>query len=95
MRRVRLLDRALDARDEPTGFVHACALVRPARVITGMSASSMRKKLKDKGVARTANREDVHRGTVELGVGLDEHLAFMVAALDAIAPEIGLAREPT
>ena len=90
MPRATLLDRALYACDEPTGFIHACALVRPGRVITGMPAASVRKKLKDKGFARTVNRDDVYRGAAELAVDLDEHFEFIVAALSEIAPEIGL-----
>jgi putative nucleotidyltransferase with HDIG domain len=88
--RVSLLDRALYACDEPTGFIHACALVRPGRVIAGMPASSVRKKLKDKGFARTVNRDDVYQGAAELAIDLDEHFEFIVAALSEIAPEIGL-----
>jgi len=91
MPRVSLLDRALYACDELTGFVHACALVRPGKVITGMEAASVTKKLKDKAFARTINRDDVYRGAAELHVELDEHITFVVAALAAIAPEIGLA----
>jgi predicted hydrolase (HD superfamily) len=94
MPRVTLLDRALYACDEPTGFIHACALVRPGRVITGLPASSVRKKLKDKGFARTVNRDDVYRGADELGIDLDEHFEFIVAALSEIAPEIGLRQFP-
>ncbi len=52
----------------------------------------MRKKLKDKGFARTVNRDDVYRGAEELGVDLDAHIAFVVAALTTVAPDIGLAR---
>jgi predicted hydrolase (HD superfamily) len=92
MPRVSRLDRALYACDELTGFVHACALVRPGKVITGLEPSSVRKKLKDKGFARTVNRDDVYRGAEELGVDLDAHIAFVVAALSTVAPEIGLAR---
>ena len=92
MPRVSRLDRALYACDELTGFVHACALVRPGKVITGLEAASVRKKLKDKGFARTVNRDDVYRGAEELGVDLDAHIAFVVAALSTVAPEIGLAR---
>ena len=62
MPRVSRLDRALYACDELTGFVHACALVRPGKVITGLEPASVRKKLKDKGFARTVNRDDVYRG---------------------------------
>jgi putative nucleotidyltransferase with HDIG domain len=90
--RVSLLDRALYACDELTGFVHACALVRPGRVISGLEPVSVRKKLKDKAFARTVNRDDVYRGATELGVDLDAHIAFVVDALAAIAPEVGLAR---
>ena len=92
MPRVSQLDRALYACDELTGFVHACALVRPGKVISGLEPASVRKKLKDKGFARTVNREDVYRGAAELGVDLDAHIAFVVQALEGVAPEIGLAR---
>src|SRR5262247_2414226 len=90
--RVNLFDRALYACDELTGFVHACALVRPGKVISGLEPASVRKKLKDKGFARTVNRDDVYRGATELGVDLDTHIAFVVQALEGVAPEIGLAR---
>jgi len=90
--RVTLLDRALYACDELTGFVHACALVRPGKVVAGLEPASVRKKLKDKGFARSVNRDDVYRGADELGVDLDAHIAFVVEALTAVAPEIGLAR---
>ncbi len=90
--RVSLLERALYACDELSGFVHAVALVRPGRVITGLEPSSVRKKLKDKGFARSVNREDVFRGADELGVDLDQHIAFVVAALTSVAPDLGLAR---
>lgn len=92
MPRVSLLDRALYACDELTGFVHACALVRPGKVVTGLEPASVRKKLKDKGFARTVNRDDVYRGATELGVELDAHIAFVVDALAGVAPEVGLAR---
>jgi putative nucleotidyltransferase with HDIG domain len=90
--RVALLDRALYACDELSGFVHACALVRPGKVITGLEVGSVKKKLKDKAFARTVNRDDVYRGASGLGVDLDEHIAFVIGALAAVAPEIGLAR---
>jgi putative nucleotidyltransferase with HDIG domain len=90
MPRRSLLDRALYACDELSGFVHACALVRPGRVITGLEPASVRKKLKDRAFARTVNRDDVYRGAEELGVDLDAHIAFVVQALARVAPEIGL-----
>ena len=91
MPRVSLLDRALYACDEISGFVHACALVRPGKVITGLEVGSVKKKLKDKAFARTVNRDDVYRGAGELGVDLDEHIAFVISALTGVAPDIGLA----
>ena len=84
------LDRALYACDELSGFVHACALVRPGRALTGLEPASVRKKLKDKAFARTVNRDDVYRGADELGVALDEHIAFVVRALSGVASDIGL-----
>ncbi len=92
MPRLSLLDRALYACDELSGFVHAVALVRPGRVITGLEPPSVRKKLKDKAFARTVNREDVYRGATELGVDLDAHIAFIIGALTPVAPDIGLAQ---
>jgi putative nucleotidyltransferase with HDIG domain len=94
MPRTSLLDRTLYACDELSGFVHACALVRPGRVITGLEPASVRKKLRDKAFARTVNRDDVYRGAEELGVDLDQHIAFVVAALTAVASDIGLADRP-
>ncbi len=92
--RTSLLDRALYACDEPAGFVTACALVRPGRSIHGMEPASVIKKLKDKGFARTVNRADVYRGAEELGVALPDHLAFIIQALTAVAPRIGLGGAP-
>jgi predicted hydrolase (HD superfamily) len=50
----------------------------------------VKKKLRDKGFARTVNRDDVHRGAEELGVELDAHIAFVVQALAGVAPSLGL-----
>ena len=88
--RVSRLDRALYACDELSGFVTACALVRPGRAIAGLEAGSVKKKLKDKAFARTVNRDDVYRGAEELGVDLDAHVQFVIEALTAVAPRIGL-----
>ena len=90
--RVSRLDRMLYACDEPSGFVTACALVRPGRAIAGLEVGSVLKKLKDKAFARTVNRDDVYRGAQELGVDLDAHIAFVIAALSPVASEIGLAQ---
>ena len=88
--RVSLFDRALYGCDELSGFVTACALVRPGKAIAGLETSSVKKKLKDKAFARTVNRDDVYRGAIELGVDLDEHIGFVVQALTAVAPRLGL-----
>ncbi|MBI4608161.1 MAG: HDIG domain-containing protein [Candidatus Rokubacteria bacterium] len=93
--RVSLLDRAIYACDELSGFVTACALVRPGRAIAGLEPASVKKKLKDKGFARSVNRDDVYRGAEELGVDLDEHIAFVVEALGGVAAQIGLAGPAT
>ena len=69
--------------------------MRPGRAIAGLEPGSVKKKLKDKGFARTVNRQDVYRGAQELGVDLDEHIGFVVAALTAVAPSIGLAGTPS
>jgi putative nucleotidyltransferase with HDIG domain len=89
--RVSLLDRGLYACDELSGFITACALVRPGRAIAGLEPGSVTKKLKDKGFARTVNRQDVYRGAEELGADLDEHIGFVIGALVKVAPSIGLA----
>jgi putative nucleotidyltransferase with HDIG domain len=88
--RLSRLDHALYACDELSGFVTACALVRPGRAIAGLEVSSVKKKLKDKAFARTVNRDDVYRGAEELAVPLDEHIAFVIDALTRVAPRIGL-----
>jgi predicted hydrolase (HD superfamily) len=75
--------RALFAVDELAGFLVACALVRPSRSLQDLEVSSVRKKLKDKAFARGVSRDDVVQGAVELGVPLEEHIAFM---LDALRP---------
>jgi predicted hydrolase (HD superfamily) len=54
----------------------------------------VRKKLKDKGFARTVNRDDVYRGAAELGVDLDAHIDFVIKALEGVAPRIGLGGSP-
>ena len=82
--------RALFACDELCGFVMACAMVRPTR-LAGMEASSVRKKMKDKAFARGVMREDIISGAAELGVDLNEHVTFVIAALTTVAADLGLA----
>ena len=82
--------RALFAVDELAGFLVACALVRPSRSLQDLEVSSVKKKLKDKAFARGVSREDVIRGAEELGVPLDEHIAFMLDALRPHEKTLGL-----
>jgi predicted hydrolase (HD superfamily) len=84
------LARALFAVDELCGFLVACALVRPSRSLQDLEVSSVRKKLKDKAFARGVSREDVIQGAAELGVPLDEHIAFVLAALRPHERVLGL-----
>lgn len=84
------MEKTLYAVDELSGFVVACALVRPER-LEGLKAKSVRKKMKQKSFAASVNREDITRGAEELGVDLDEHIEFVVTALRERADELGLA----
>jgi putative nucleotidyltransferase with HDIG domain len=88
--RKSLLDKTLYACDELCGFITACALVRPER-LNGMKASSVRKKMKQPSFAAAVNRDDIVRGAADLGVDLDAHIDFCIAALQPIAGELGLA----
>jgi putative nucleotidyltransferase with HDIG domain len=85
------LAKALFAVDELTGLVTATALVRPSRSIHEVDAKSVRKKMKDKGFAKGVSRDDVTLGAQELGVDLDEHIQFVVVAMQGVADSLGLA----
>lgn len=82
--------RALFAVDELCGFLVACALVRPSRSLQDLEVASVRKKLKDKAFARGVSREDVLQGAAELGVPLEEHIAFVLGALRPHERRLGL-----
>ena len=82
--------RALFAVDELCGFLVACALVRPSRSLRDLEVSSVKKKLKDKAFARGVNRDDVIQGAAEIGVPLDEHIAFVLGALRPEEHRLGL-----
>jgi putative nucleotidyltransferase with HDIG domain len=83
------LKKTLFACDELAGFIHACGLVRPDGIDT-LEPKSVRKKLKQPSFAAGVHREDVYQGAEELGVDLDEHIAFVTQALRPIAAELGL-----
>jgi predicted hydrolase (HD superfamily) len=86
--------KTLFAVDELTGLITATSLVRPSRSVRDVDARSVRKKMKDKAFARGVSRDDVVNGAVELGVDLDEHVAFVIAAMQGSADAIGLAGVP-
>lgn len=88
--RISPLDKTLFACDELAGFLTACALIKPSKSIHEVEAASVKKKLKDKAFARGVNRDDVYKGAEELGVPLEEHIAFCIKALRSVATELGL-----
>jgi predicted hydrolase (HD superfamily) len=88
--RLSHLDRTLFACDELAGFLTACALIKPSKSIHDVEVPGVRKKLKDKAFARGVNREDVVNGAKELGVELDQHIAFCLAAMQRDAEALGL-----
>jgi putative nucleotidyltransferase with HDIG domain len=83
------MERTLVAVDELCGFLVACAYVRPEG-IHGLTPKSVKKKLKQPSFAAAVSREDVHGGAAQLGVDFDEHVAFVIAALEARADELDL-----
>jgi putative nucleotidyltransferase with HDIG domain len=85
-----LMSKTLYAVDELSGFIVACALVRPEG-LEGLKAKSVRKKMKQRSFAATVNREDIVRGAEELGVDLSEHIEFVALALRDRSEALGLA----
>jgi predicted hydrolase (HD superfamily) len=92
--RTTAMAKTLFAVDELTGLITATALVKPTRSVHDVEAKSVRKKMKDKAFARGVSREDVVNGAAELGVDLDEHIAFVIGAMQRSADAIGLAGVP-
>ena len=92
--RLSHLDKVLFACDELAGFLTACTLIKPSKSIHDVEVASVRKKLKDKAFARGVNREDVLNGAKELGIDLDQHIAFCLAAMQRDAEELGLGGGP-
>jgi len=84
------MEKALFACDELAGFITAVALIKPGKSLAEVDTKSVRKRMKDKAFARKVNRDDIINGAADLGVDLDEHIAFCIEALKAVAPELGL-----
>jgi predicted hydrolase (HD superfamily) len=93
--RESLMSRTLFAVDELTGMITATALVRPSKSVHEVDARSVRKKMKDKGFARGVSRDDVIQGAQALGVDLDDHIQFVIGAMQAQADALGLAGTPS
>lgn len=81
--------KCLFACDELSGFIIACAVVRPNK-IADLEVSSVKKKMKDKAFARNVSREDIQKGAEELGVPLDEHIRFVVEAMKGVSARLEL-----
>jgi putative nucleotidyltransferase with HDIG domain len=84
------MEKALFACDELAGFIMACALVKPGKSLAEVEAPSVKKKMKDKAFARSVNRDDIVNGAADLGVDLEQHIAFCIEAMKGIAGELGL-----
>ena len=84
------LEKTLFACDELAGLITATALVKPSKSLAEVDVKSIRKKMKDKAFARSVSRDDIVNGAKDLGVELDEHIAFCIQAMKGIAGELGL-----
>ncbi len=84
------MEKALFACDELAGFITACTLVKPSKSLAEVEAKSVRKKMKDKAFARGVNRNDITTGAADLGVDLEDHIAFCIEAMKGTARELGL-----
>ncbi|MGQ9692457.1 MAG: HD domain-containing protein [Thermaceae bacterium] len=86
-----LMAKALFAVDELTGLIAAAVYVRPDRSILGLELPSLKKKYKDKAFARGVNRQEIEEGARDLGLGLEEHMAFVLQSMKDNAGFLGLA----
>jgi putative nucleotidyltransferase with HDIG domain len=86
-----MMEKTLFACDELAGFITAVTLVKPSKSLDEVEAKGVRKKMKDKAFARSVNRDDITKGAAEMGVDLEEHIAFCIDAMKAKAEELGLA----
>jgi putative nucleotidyltransferase with HDIG domain len=91
VKRESKMEKTLFACDELAGFITASALVKPNKSLAEVEAKSVRKKMKDKAFARSVSRDDIINGAADLGVDLEEHIAFCIEAMKGIARELGLA----
>jgi putative nucleotidyltransferase with HDIG domain len=88
--RETVMEKALFAADELSGFVIAVALVKPGRTLVEVDLASVKRKMKDKAFAKGVRRDDIVKGAADLGVPLDDHITTVIEALRQIAPQLGL-----
>lgn len=93
--RESLMEKALYACDEITGLIVAVALVRPSRSLYDLKVKSVKKKWKDRAFAAGANRAEIEDAVQDFGIELWEHVANVIEAMRRIAPDLGLAGQPT
>src|SRR6266566_3558542 len=84
------MEKTLFACDELAAFITACALVKPGKSLAEVEAKSVRKKMKDKAFARSVSRDDIVQGAADLGIDLEEHIAFCIEAMKGVAQALGL-----
>lgn len=88
--RESLMAKTLFAVDELCGFIMAVAYVRPSRKLSDVEVKSVMKKMKDKAFARQVDRGEIIKGSTELGIALDEHIDFVIKAMQKISDKLGL-----
>lgn len=88
--RTSLMEKAIFAVDELTGFIVAVALVRPAKKLEDVDVAAVKKKMKEKSFAAAVNREDIQKGAEELGLPLDEHIHHVLTAMQESSDALGL-----
>lgn len=84
------LEHTLFACDEIAGFITACSYVRPSKSVLDLEVDSVKRRMKDKAFAKGVSREDLRKGAEELGIPLEEHIAFCIGAMRAEAEALGL-----
>jgi putative nucleotidyltransferase with HDIG domain len=87
------LEKTLYACDELAGFITAVALVKPNKSLAEVDPASVRRKMKDKPFAKSVSRQDIINGAADLGIDLDQHIAFCIEAMRSVATKLGLAQK--
>lgn len=90
LERKNLMDKTLFAVDELAGFITAVTLVRPSKKLSEVEVNSVKKKMKDKAFAKSVSRQDIINSAKELEVDIDEHVDFVIKAMQGISEELGL-----